>query len=429
MAKVEFWLVGLGAKAGIWYNRAMKAKTRILLAIAAVSTSATLHAKPSFYIPERLYAAPGLECCIYYKNIFDSVVPQNFAFQTYASEGTSQRERWCWTPKPEDAGKTVELVINAWNDDGLVAAATTTVEVASAPKNPERKLTLALFGDSLTNCRYQDVILADMLEAGYKNYTPVGARGGDAPGRAAHDGYGGYTCNAFLSRYAISEEEFEHIQDAAEREQLKTLGTPEKIVHEWQKGLLRSPLVVFRNGRKEVDVPAWLAKVNGGAAPDVVIIELGVNNVFSFRGEAAELRERIRTQVMPGFGRLIAALRPHMPNATFAICTHAMGCGQDGFAKNYGSKWNEVQHRKIIFALNRETADYVAGCNDPKLHLLPIGQAVDPFYSYIHSEMPAHARTKEKIVRDMNAVHPSAAGGGQMGDAIAAWLRCRWESL
>ena len=386
-------------------------------------------ARPSFFIPERVYAAPGLECNIYYKDVFDSVVPQNYAFQTYAAKGRSEVSRWCWTPEAGDAGKTVEVVVNAWNDDGLVAAATTTVEVAAVPANPARRVTFALFGDSLTNSKFQDRILADMLEAGLANFVPVGSRRSENPGSAAHDGFGGYTCDAFLTRYKVSDEEIVHIQDAAEREQLKVLGVPEKIVHDWQRDLLRSPLVAFRDGRKEVDVPAWLAKVNGGAAPDVVLIELGVNNVFSYRGEAPELQARIRREVLPGFTKFIGALKPHMPKAKFAICTIPNGCGQDGFAVNYGAGWNEVQHRKIMFALNRELAAYVKESGDPDLTLVPVAQAVDPFYSYIHAEMPAHSRSKEIVVRDRNAVHPSAAGGEQMGDAIAAWLRCRWNSL
>ena len=405
-------------------------KTMQAAALAAFALEAlSAVGRPAFFIPERLYAAPGLECNIYYKDVFDSVVPQNYAFQTYAKKGRSELARWCWTPDRSDAGTAVQVVVNAWNDDGLVASATTTVEVAAAPADPSRRIALALFGDSLTNCRFQDRILADMREAGCVNYTPVGTRRGNGAGAAAHDGFGGYTCNAFLSHYRVSDDEVRHVQDAAEREQLKALGTPVKIIHEWQRGLLRSPLLAFRNGRKEVDVPAWLAKVNGGAAPDVVLIELGVNDVFSYLGEADELRARIRAQVIPGFTRFIEALRPHMPDALFAICTSPNGCGQDGFAVNYGAGWNEVQHRKIMFALNRELAAYVEKGVDAKLALVPVAQAVDPFHSYIHAEKPAHAHSKDKVVRDQNAVHPSAAGGGQMGDAIAAWLLCRWNTL
>ena len=405
-------------------------KTRVAVAfLAGAICSFDVEARPSFFIPERVYAAPGLECCIYYKDVFDSVVPQNYAFQTYAAKGRSEVSRWCWTPSADDAGTSVKLVVNAWNDDGLVAAATTTVEVAAVPANPSRRLTFALFGDSLTNCKYQDRILADMLEAGYVNYTPVGSRRASYPGFAPHDGFGGYTCGGFLTHYRISDEEMANVQDEAEREQLKALGVPEKIVHAWQRDLLRSPLVAFKNGRKEVDVPAWLTKANGGKAPDVVLIELGVNDVFSYRGEASELHARIRKDVLPSFTKFIATLKPYMPKAKFAICTIPNGCGQDGFAANYGAGWNEIQHRKIMFALNRELDTYVKESGDPDLMLVPVAQAVDPFYSYIHAEMPAHAHSKEPVVRDRNAVHPSAAGGGQMGDAIAAWLRCRWDSL
>ena len=406
----------------------MKIQLTVALLTGAVCAF-DVGARPSFFIPERVYAAPGLECCIYYKDVFDSVVPQNYAFQTYAAKGQSEVSRWCWTPSADDAGTSVDLVVNAWNDDGLVASVTTTVEVAAVPADPSRRLTLALFGDSLTNCKFQDRILADMLEAGYVNYTPVGSRRASYPGFAPHDGFGGYTCRSFLTHYRISEEEMANIQDEAEREQLKVLGTPEKIIRAWQRDLLRSPLVAFKNGRKEVDVPAWLSKANGGMAPDLVLIVLGVNDVFSYCGESPELHARIRKNVLPGFTKFIATLRPYMPKAKFAICTIPNGCGQDGFAANYGARWNEIQHRKIMFALNRELDAYVKESGDPDLMLVPVAQAVDPFYSYIHAEMPAHSHSKETVVRDRNAVHPSSAGGGQMGDAIAAWLRCRWNFL
>lgn len=407
----------------------MNKRNKLLFFAFLAALSSAVSAKVSFSIPERLYAAPGLECCIYYKDVFVSVVPQNYAFHTSGKKGRSELTRWCWTPKPEDAGTSVTLVLNAWNDDGVAACATTVVEVAAAPADPKRRLTLALFGDSLTNCRFQDQILANMREAGFENYTPIGARASTGPDVAAHDGYGGYTCDTFLSRYCVSDEEVSNIQDAAEREQLKALGTPVKIIHAWQRDLLRSPLMAFKDGRKVLDVPGWLAKVNGGKAPDVVLIELGVNSVFSYRGEIPELREKIRNKVIPGFKRLIDALHPHMPNAVFAVCTQPIGCSQDGFAVNYGSNWNEIQHRKIIFALNREITDFVKEGGKAKLELVPVGHALDPFYAYIHSAKPAHSRTKETVLRDQNAVHPSREGGKQMGDTIAAWLRCRWDSF
>ena len=395
---------------------------KLIVALSALAAGFTASAKPSFYLPERIFAAPGIELNVYFKDVFDSVVPQNYAYQAYCRKGKAELARWCFTPEAADAGKEYELVVNAWNDDGLVAAVTTTVAVAAAPADPTRKVTLALLGDSMTNCRFQDQVLRDMREAGFTGYTPVGSRA-NAAGGAMHDGYGGYTFDTFLTRYKVSDEEVGHIQDAAEREQLKALGMPEKIVYAWQRDLLRSPLVKFENGRKSVDVRRWLDKINGGAQPDFVMIELGVNSVFSWRGEQPELRERARKELLPRAANLIARLRQDIPDATYLFCTQPIGTTQDGFAENYGANWNEVQHRKIMFALNREIDAYVAEQNDPKLLLVPLAHIADPIEGYIRGERPLNARSKAKVMKNVNAVHLSELGGYQVGDAIAAFLR------
>lgn len=393
-----------------------------ILCVAMICGSAReVLARPSFYLPERIYAAPGLELNVYFTDIFDSVVPQNYAYQAYCKKGRSELTRWCFTPTKEDAGKEYELVVNAWNDDGLVAAVTSQVKVAAAPTNPAKKVTLALLGDSLTNCGYQDQIFKVMREAGYTGYTPVGSRA-PAPDRVKHDGYGGYSFDTFLTWYTVADEEFEHVQDAAEREQLKSLGVPVKVIYEWQRDLLRSPLVKFENGQKIVDIPRWLGKINDGKAPDIVLIELGGNSVFSYRGEQDELRARIRRDVLSQAERFLSRLRQDMPDALYLLCTQPVGTTQDGFAENYGSAWNEVQHRKIVFALNREFDAWVKGKDDSRLLLLPLGHAVDPVDGFIFQKQKASARSEREVSRAVNAVHPSAIGGYQMGDAIAAML-------
>ena len=383
-----------------------------------------LEARPAFFLPSRIYAAPGLECNVYYKNIFDSVVPQNYAFQAFSPKGKAQLKRWTFTPEEADRGKTYPLVVNAWSDAGIVAAVTSEVVVAARPLDPKRRTTLALFGDSLTNCGFQDQILADMKAAGFTGYTPVGRRVRE--GRIAlHDGYGGYTCTAFLTRYQVAEDEAAHLQDAAEREQLRALGLTTKVVHEWQRALLKSPLIRLENGQKKVDVQHWLDQVNGGRPPDIVLVELGVNDIFRYEGEEPELRARMRAELLPTFDRFFAVLKEKMPRATYLLVTQPVGCSQDGFAANYGASWNEVQFRKIAFALNREFADYVAAKKDIDLRLVPWGQAIDPECGYILRRESVHAQDPKTLVwRDSNAVHPGDAGGRQLGDALAAYLQC-----
>ena len=141
-----------------------------------------------------------------------------------------------------------------------------------------------------------------------------------------------------------------------------------------------------------------------------------------YRGEPDELRARIRRDALSQAGRFLTRLRQDMPDAQYLLCTQHVGTTQDGFAKNYGSAWNEVQHRKIVFALNREFDAWVKEKNDPKLLLLPLGHAVDPVDGFIFQKQKASARSEREVRRAVNAVHPSAIGGYQMGDAIAAML-------
>lgn len=406
----------------------------------AIVVGLTALGKPSFFLPERVYAAPGLECNIYFKNIFDTAVPNKYAYQAYCTRGRSEMRRWCYTPKTEDAGREFRIVINAWDDEDLVATVTSTVQVASAPsaEYAGRRITMALFGDSLVNCYYQDWIEKDMRSSGFPSFTMIGSHS-NGPNGTKHDGYGGYTFDSFLTRYAFAEDEIEHAQDDSERAQMRALGVPEKIIHGWQRELLRSPLLRLENGKKVVDIPRWLGKVNDGNAPDVVLIELGGNSIHglaanlktaeppSLRTEE-EMRRYMRANLIPRLENFVARLRQDMPDALYVLVTTPTGCSQDGFAENYGSTWNEVYHRKLRFALNREYERYVKRVNDPKFVLVAWGQAIDPEDGFIRKEQPVSARSERKVLRDANAFHPSSVGGAQLGDAFAAYLRCVFGS-
>lgn len=385
-------------------------------------------AAPEFVLPERLYAAPGRECSVYFKSVFSSVTPENYAYEAESKKGRAYAERWCWTPTAEDAGSRTELVLRAWTDEGCASVFTATVEVASAPRNPGKTVRTALFADSLTNSGYQNELFRVLRADGFAGYVPVGSRKSKLAGGVRHDGYGGYDCKAFLEYYAVTEDEVERVQDAAEREQLLSLGVPVKVVKEWQRELLKSPLVGFSGGRKKVDVAGWIARASDGVAPDVVIVQLGVNSVFGRRGGASEIRDDIRKRVIPQFKAFLAALREHMPKAVFGISTQPLGCSQDGFAANYGARAGEVQHRVTMFVLNREIERFVLGLGDPLVELVPLAHCVDPATGYPRKSVAANARTQETLLRSVNALHPTLSGGCQMADAIASWFECRWNS-
>ena len=403
-------------------------KTKIIvISVLSALTTLTVSAKPTFFLPEHLYAAPGVECNVYFSNIFESFTPGRYAYEALAKQGKSQVERWTWTPTEADAGTEVKLVINAWSDDAPVASVTTTVHVARAPQPgaDQRKITFALLAASLTNSRYQDRIMKDMRENGYPLFTPVGSRPSAEdrakdPARAAHDGYGGFSFDSFLTRFAMTVDEIDNLQSEAEKEQLRKFGVKLDGGQKWRKSLLRSPLVAIRNGEKVLDVQGWLDRVNGGAAPNFIVIELGVNGTFGQR--EATLDDYIRDEQIAKAKQLVAALRTVAPEAIIGICTEPVGCGQDGYGQNYAASISLIQGRRNIFRISRALKTWVESAGDPKLVLVPLAQSIDPVYGFIRTSAPANACTTEKKVRDHNALHPALAGGYQLGDAIYAWL-------
>ncbi len=404
----------------------------VLVSVCVAAWAASVCAKrPEFVMYDKLYAAPGVECNVYFASALDSVRPEIYAFEVRARVGQCENERWTWTPKPEDAGRRESIVLNAWSDEGLACSRTVTVHVASAKANPSRRVTCALLGDSLTNSRYQDRILNVVREAGWSGYTPVGSRSGYSAekvgvkreGEAAHDGYGGYTPNAFLTQYKLSVEELDNIQSEQEREQLKGFGVKLGPGPGWRKDLLKSPLVRIRDGKKVVDVQGWFDRINGGAPPDYILIYLGVNGTCGQRdANLAEYCEK--SQVAP-MRDLVKTLRTAAPAARICLGTCAIGTDQDAFGKGYGCSISAVQCHKNMHYLNKCWMALVKEFNDAgdvNVFIVPVGHAIDPIRGYPAQEVKPFVHSNEKIMRKNNAVHPTQEGGKQLGDAFAAWL-------
>ena len=404
----------------------------VLCALAAWSSWAA--ARPAFVLPDVIYAAPDIECNVYYGSSFDSDSPNAYTFEVQAKVGCCQNERWTWTPKAADAGRSEKLVFNAWSDFGPLVSRTVTVKVARTVADKSRKVTFALLADSLTNARYQDRILAAMKAAGWSGFTPVGSRSGPSAelwgvyrdGEAAHDGYGGFMPGTFLTRYAVAVDEIDNLQSEAEREQLRAFGEKIPEGQSWRRGLLKSPLVRLVDGKKTVDVQAWLDRVNGGRAPDFLLIELGVNGTCAQKEQ--DLVRYCEEHQVADLRRLIGEIRKVAPKTMIAVAACSVGADQDAYGRNYGCSISAVQSHRNLFHVSRCWRELVRELNDrgdTRVRYIHFGGAIDPSRGFIRETVPAFAHSKEIVSRIGNALHPGLEGGRQMGDAVAAFLLTR----
>jgi len=390
-------------------------KKTTMVASCVVASSLAM-AKPTFYMPETIYAATNVPCNVYFARMLDSVKTDAYAYEALSEVGNCWDDRWSWTPTGKDLGRKVQVVFKAWDDDGMVACATTTVAVAkdASAEVKARKTTLALLSASCTNCRFQDQIEKRMREAGFAGYTPVGSHTGDSASQecdprkgAPHDGYGGYAFGDFLTRYALTVDEIDNLQAEAEKEQLKSFGVKLAPGNAWRKALLKSPIVRIRDGKKVVDVQAWFDKVNGGQAPDYIVIMLGGNGI-SCVGEG-KIEAAVEGQIKSAKA-LIGHLRAAAPDAKIAI-TSAFGCSmkQEGWGKNYGARFTAFRAHRNHLAYDRAAIEFVRTLGDAKVFFVPVGQNVDPIGAFPYGQYA-------------NAGHATREGGKMAGDAIYAWL-------
>lgn len=409
------------------------AQRRCCRLVAAVATAVGLVRVVSggveLHLPETIPAAVGVECNVYFANITDAIVPASYGWRVKCDVGLQEERRWTFRPKAGDAKTSHRLVVEMWNDAvGRVAAATSTVAVVAAPENRKRPISLALIGDSLVNCRYPNYLYKLMSENGF-NYTPVGTRSHDnAQDKsivqvAKHDGFGGYGWYSFLTTYAFTVAELDNLQSDAEKSHLRRLGSEIKSGDEWRKDLLRSPLLVWKDGAVRVDVKHWFGRINGGRAPDFILIALGANDVF--RKDESSIRAGLKNDVFPYAKRLVDALRKDAPKSVIGIATALPGASQDAFGRDYGCQQTEWTYRRNVLAYNRALQRFVAKYGDPNLSLIPTCQAIDTRNGYLMSEKRVNARSPLTVRSADNALHPDISGGMQIADAIYAWLLSR----
>jgi len=394
----------------------MKTKTLACSLVLAASVAA---ARPTFVVPERLYAVPNVTCDVNYAQLLDSYTPNRYVLEALSPVGRCYASAWQFVPKASDAGKTYPLVLNAWDDEhGLVASATTSVRVASGKPVAaleKKRLALSLLAASDTGSRYQDRLRRQMWQYGYANYAAVGSHSGGSESMvcepekdAPHDGYGGFAWDDFLHRYFLSLDELDNIQEEGEREVLQKRGYKIPKGQEWRRALLKSPMLKLVGTKPVVDIQGWFDRINGGKAPDVFLIVLGGNGVFIQRPDKDAWRVQ---HELDSAKELVATLRQHAPKALIAI-TSSMGGSfdQDSWGKNYGAVQHCMVAHRAFVDYNRSMMAFCRSFADGRVVYVPTTQALDPIATYYTGR------------KDGNAMHTRPVGGVQMGDAIFAWL-------
>ena len=371
----------------------------------AKRTVAALPMQKQFFLPEKLYAVPGIECNIYFRNIFLAVNPANYIFDVTCKVGRNDVKRWRFTPTAANGGKSYPLTVKIYDRNGLTAEGKTTVYVAPADAGKGKDISILIVGDSLTNATVYPTRLHTLCkQPGNPKLTMIGSHCGGGripvPGGVAHEGYGGWTWGAFLSRWP----------DEAKLQKMTPV----------QKNYATNKFLVLKDGKRVFDLAAYLKKYNQGKIPDVITFQLGVNDIFS--AEDANLQQRIKA-VLANADKLIAEFRKVAPNALIGVGYVTPGANQDAFGTNYKCGQTAWGYYRNHFRLNQAMKKHFLKYKGTNLVMIPSNVGLDTENNFPVRKEPVNSQNKTVVSRQSNGVHPAPAGYNQIGDTFYAWLK------
>jgi lysophospholipase L1-like esterase len=343
------------------------------------------------YLPKALYAFPGIELKVYFESLVPPALADQLLFQVKCPAGTTARRYWSATFTPDQSGvHPWEIIVSNFAGREL-ARATCEVRVAQTAAGQGKHLRLLIVGDSLTHATWYSNRLSDLCERpGNPQLEMIGTHkpAWAKPG-VAHEGYNGWTWAHFL-RHDMPGKFLN--------------GTPDK-----------SPFL-FRDsvgGKPKFDLPRYLRETSPAGLPDLVIFQLGINDVFSQLPYEGYLFSPDDDRLTPNIDQLLQEFRAAAPQTSLAIwLTQPVNATQESFESSYRGleDYRGIQRNKM--ALRQHwIADQIlhryGGRESEGLYLIPMSATVDPL-----DDFPAS-----------DSVHPSIPGYQRIGEGTYAWIK------
>lgn len=354
-------------------------------------------------MPPRMFAVPGVEMNLYFDNVLLHPNSDQLVYDVDCPFGAQQEERWTGDPEGVSSGDLTLTLRILTPEMEILQEASTTVEVVDPTAGQGEEITVLCVGDSLTAASAITGRLVQLFAADEAvNATLIGESGpgGDTGNR--HEGYGGWTCERFVTAWA-------------EEDEAEVGGRMRRV---------RSPFV-FKDGDAEpaLDFQRYLDANNAGQAPDFITILLGCNDTFAADEETIE--ERI--DVMFGYlDTLIAAFRAAAPDTEIGVLTLVPpAASQDAFGQNYRCGQTRWQYRRNQHRVVEREYETYGDREDEGIFLVPAHMNLDTVWGFPRISVPANAHADTAVSRMSNGVHPATAGYYQIGDNIYCWMKSR----
>ena len=361
----------------------------ILIALLLPWIAAAQEADLALTLPPAVHAVPGVPLRIFHDNLVLTEKPENYRFEFDCPVGKPEPRAWLIDAGEDQVG-THRLRVSVHDRSGKeFAFAETRLYIARPDAGKDRKVRLLIIGDSLTNAsQYPNEMARLFALPGNPKVAFLGSHHpSSAKPNVFHEGYGGWTWAAFLTRW--------------NPEAAAPVAGPVKRA--------TSPFLFAADDEEPVfDLSSYLRETCDNQPPDVVTFLLGINDCFSAKPDDPEAIDARITEVLANADRLVSEFRRAAPLAALAIgLTTPPNARESGFEANYKGRyhrwgWKRIQHRLVQRMIghfaNRETEN---------IHLIATELVVDPIDGYPEN----------------NGVHPNSTGYAQIGAAFCSWIK------
>lgn len=339
---------------------------------------------PILNLPSVVYGLVGEEFNIYFDNLVDGH-DTDYTFNVTCSVGM-QLER-CYRVTPTETGEFSLKIDVTRKRDNSTASKACTLKIAD--KAAKSDVSVLVIGDSTTANGICVSKLIENFESDATKLTMLGTRG-TSP--ALHEGRSGWTFNQFVN-----------VSNDANVTSLTN---------------------AFYNPETDTFDMAYYMSESGIKAPDVVIINLGINDCFSFV-EDETLREGI-AKINGYCDTMITSIRAACPDTKICVAlTIPPNYSQDAFGKGY--KCNQTQwryKRNNVLWVNNLIGLY-DGREEENIYVVPIHTNLDTIYNMGMEEIQHNKRNENTYKSPIanGGVHPVESGYWQIADIYWFFLK------
>ncbi|MEN8320235.1 hypothetical protein [Acinetobacter junii] len=419
--------------------------------------------KPTLVLPAKVYAMEGLQTHIYPEHLLVEK-SELYEHNITCSRGRHMERGFLWefnANAPDPVGNyplTWEL-LDAQTDASLTAASTT-LQIVDKNAKSGQTLNVSFIADSLGA---SGTITQRLLDIAANDVTKVNLIGTRGTGLNKHEGRGGWTINDYsgvgrtyysftvsgvtttpainATTYTFNGTEF-LVQETYLTNGAGTIvcnintgaapaagssGTLAKkntsagdnnIVFTDVQPLSANPF--WNAATNSLDYAGYL-NTNGFVAPDIVFIQLGINDTFGLTTDGA-----VKTFCETAFAKLdqlIASIKAANANTKVVLMTPPSYASQDAFGFNYACGQTSRRAKRNIITYNQALLLRYSGLENQRIHTLGSGVNVDTQFNFPSGQSQVNSHNLLMVTRQTNGVHPDTPGYRQIADFMFIFIK------